>query len=261
MSAQSPILEVQKLTKRFGGLEALADVDLTVQPGEIIGIIGPNGAGKSTFFNVISGVMKPTSGKVVFRGEDITGFKPNRVAKRGMVRTFQGTTLFSDLTVLENIHIACHVPAHVNLAADLVGLPSVRRREKEMTASSLEILELAGLHDVQDKLASDLPHGHQRALGVAIALATGPQLLCLDEPVTGMNAEEIEAMIEFIARIRERGITILLVEHAMKVVMTICERIMVLNFGRKIAEGTCSEVQCDEDVIEAYLGRPEDDVA
>jgi branched-chain amino acid transport system ATP-binding protein len=261
MSPQGPILEVQKLTKRFGGLEALADVDLTVEPGEIIGIIGPNGAGKSTFFNVISGVMRPTSGKVLFLGEDITGFKSNRVATRGMVRTFQGTTLFHDLSVIDNVRVACHIPAHVNLAADLVGLPSVRRREKDMTARSLEIVELAGLDEVKDKLARDLPHGHQRALGVAIALATDPQLLCLDEPVTGMNADEIEMMIEFIGRIRERGITILLVEHAMKVVMTICERIMVLNFGRKIAEGTCSEVQCDEDVIEAYLGRPEDDVA
>jgi branched-chain amino acid transport system ATP-binding protein len=255
------ILEVTGLSKRFGGLEALADVDLTVQPGEIVGIIGPNGAGKSTFFNVISGVMKPTGGRIVFRGEDVTGMKPNRVAKRGMVRTFQGTTLFHDLTVIDNIRVACHIPANVNLLADLVGLPSVRRREQEMTARALEILELAGLHDVKDKLARDLPHGHQRALGVAIALATGPQLLCLDEPVTGMNADEIEAMIAFIGRIRERGITILLVEHAMKVVMTICERIMVLNFGRKIAEGTCNEIQCDVDVIEAYLGRPEDDVA
>jgi branched-chain amino acid transport system ATP-binding protein len=255
------ILEVSGLSKRFGGLEALADVDLTVQPGEIVGIIGPNGAGKSTFFNVISGVMKPTGGRIVFRGEDVTGMKPNRVAKRGMVRTFQGTTLFHDLTVIDNIRVACHIPANVNLLADLVGLPSVRRREQEMTARALEILDLAGLHDVKDKLARDLPHGHQRALGVAIALATGPQLLCLDEPVTGMNADEIEAMIAFIGRIRERGITILLVEHAMKVVMTICERIMVLNFGRKIAEGTCNEIQCDVDVIEAYLGRPEDDVA
>jgi branched-chain amino acid transport system ATP-binding protein len=255
------ILEVTGLSKRFGGLEALADVDLTVQPGEIVGIIGPNGAGKSTFFNVISGVMKPTGGRIVFRGEDVTGMKPNRVAKRGMVRTFQGTTLFHDLTVIDNIRVACHIPANVNLLADLVGLPSVRRREREMTARALEILELAGLHDVKDKLARDLPHGHQRALGVAIALATEPQLLCLDEPVTGMNADEIEAMIAFIGRIRERGITILLVEHAMKVVMSICERVMVLNFGRKIAEGTCNEIQCDVDVIEAYLGRPEDDVA
>jgi branched-chain amino acid transport system ATP-binding protein len=261
MSAQSPILEVQSMTKRFGGLEALADVDLTVQPGEIVGIIGPNGAGKSTFFNMLSGTMRPTSGKVVFLGEDVTGMKPNRIAKRGLVRTFQGTTLFHDLSVIDNLRVACHIPAHVNLAADLVGLPSVRRSEKEMTARAFEIMELAGLTEVKDKAARDLPHGHQRALGVAIALSTGPQLLCLDEPVTGMNAEEIGAMIEFIGRIRERGITILLVEHAMKVVMTICERIMVLNFGRKIAEGTVDEVQSNEDVIEAYLGRPEDDDA
>ena len=255
------ILEVRHLSKKFGGVEALADVDLVVEPGEVIGVIGPNGAGKSTFFNLLSGVMKPSGGKVVFQGQDVTGLKPHRIAGKGLVRTFQGTTLFSDLSVFDNVLVACHIPAHPNLVADILGLPAVRRREKEMRERADEIVQLAGLNEVRGKLAKDLPHGHQRALGVAAALATGPQLLCLDEPVTGMNAEEIEAMMGFIERIRQQGITILLVEHAMRVVMSVCERIMVLNFGRKIAEGGVDEIQNDPDVIEAYLGRSDDDAA
>ena len=256
-----PILEVHQLSKRFGGVEALSQVDLVVEPGEVIGVIGPNGAGKSTFFNLLSGVMKPSAGKVVFQGHDVTGMKPHQIAKRGLVRTFQSTVLFSDLSVFDNLLVACHIPARANLVADVVGLPSVRRRELEVRQRAEEIVELAGLQPVRTKLARDLPHGHQRALGVAAALATDPKLLCLDEPVTGMNADEIEAMMGFIARIRQQGITILLVEHAMRVVMSVCERIMVLNFGRKIAEGGVEEIQRDPDVIEAYLGRPDDDVA
>jgi len=256
-----PILEVQNLSKKFGGVEALSQVDLVVEPGEVIGVIGPNGAGKSTFFNLLSGVMKPSGGKVVFQGHDVTGMKPHRIAKRGLVRTFQSTLLFSDLSVFDNILVASHIPARANLVADVIGLPVVRHRESETRQRAEDIIELAGLTAVRSKLARDLPHGHQRALGVAVALATDPKLLCLDEPVTGMNAEEIEAMMGFIERIRLQGITILLVEHAMRVVMSVCERIMVLNFGRKIAEGTCNEVQCDTAVIEAYLGRPDEDDA
>ena len=190
-----PILEVHQLSKRFGGVEALSQVDLVVEPGEVIGVIGPNGAGKSTFFNLLSGVMKPSGGKVVFQGHDVTGMKPHGIAKRGLVRTFQSTVLFSNLSVFDNILVASHIPARANLVADVVGLPAVRRRELEMRQRAEEIIELAGLTAVRAKLARDLPHGYQRALGVAAALATDPKLLCLDEPVTGMNADEIEAMI------------------------------------------------------------------
>jgi branched-chain amino acid transport system ATP-binding protein len=255
------ILEVQGLTKAFGGVEALSEVDLQVTVGDVVGVIGPNGAGKSTLFNVLSGVMRPTRGKVVFQGKDITGLRPHRIAAKGLVRTFQGTELFSDLSVIDNVRVACAIPARVNPLADVVGLPAVKRKEVEMRRRATDIVELTGLKDVRHKLARDLPHGHQRALGVAVALATGPQLLCLDEPVTGMNLEETEAMIALIDRIHQQDVTILLVEHHMKVVMTVCQRIVVLNFGKKIAEGSVDEIQGNQDVVEAYLGRPEDDVA
>jgi branched-chain amino acid transport system ATP-binding protein len=255
------ILEVKGLTKAFGGVEALSAVDLSVTAGDVVGVIGPNGAGKSTLFNVLSGVMKPTRGRIVFQGKDITGMRPHRIAARGLVRTFQGTELFSDLSVIDNVRVACAIPARVNPLADVAGLPSVKRKEAEMTSRAAEIVELTGLAPVTHKLARDLPHGYQRALGVAVALATGPQVLCLDEPVTGMNMEETESMIQLIDRIHQQNITILLVEHHMKVVMTVCQRIVVLNFGKKIAEGSVDEIQNNEDVIEAYLGRPEDDVA
>jgi branched-chain amino acid transport system ATP-binding protein len=205
--------------------------------------------------------MRPTRGKVVFQGKNITGLRPHRIAARGLVRTFQGTELFSDLSVLDNVRVACAIPARVNPLADVIGLPAVARKEVEMKRRAADIVELTGLKDVRHKLARDLPHGHQRALGVAVALATGPRLLCLDEPVTGMNMDETEAMIALIDRIHQQDVTILLVEHHMKVVMTVCQRIVVLNFGKKIAEGSVDEIQGNQDVIEAYLGRPEDDVA
>lgn len=252
------ILEVDKVTKRFGGLEALRDVDLQVESGELVGLIGPNGAGKSTFFNILSGVTRPTSGKVFFQGEDITGMKPHRIAEKGLARNFQATRLFGNLSVLKNIQLACHIPARTNIAGDVFRLPSVRQRESEAQQKAIDIVKLGGLEVVSDELAKNLPHGYQRALGVAIALAVGPKLLCLDEPVTGMNAEETRFMMGFIEKIRKEGITILLVEHHMRVVMDICDRITVLNFGRKIAEGKPDEIQGNKDVIEAYLGRPED---
>lgn len=254
-----PVLEVKGITKRFGGLVALDNVDLRVEAGQLVGLIGPNGAGKSTFFNVVSGATRPTSGRVLFLGEDITGMKPHRVAEKGLVRTFQATKLFVNLSVVENVEIACHIPARTSIVGDSIGLPTVTRREAEARARALDIVKLAGLETVGSEVAKNLSHGYQRALGVAIALAAKPKLLCLDEPVTGMNDEETGFMMGFIQRIREGGITIILVEHAMKVVMGICDKVVCLNFGRKIAEGTCHDVQCNKDVIEAYLGRSEED--
>jgi len=255
------LLEVVKVTKSFGGLDALKDVDIQVESGELVGLIGPNGAGKSTLFNAISGVAGPTSGKVFFQGKDITRAKTHQIAEMGLVRIFQATRLFYKLTVLENIQVASHIPAKTNIAGDIFFSPSVRQREREAQQKAIDLVKLVGLETVSGELANNLPHGYQRALGIALALAAEPKLLCLDEPVTGMNIEETKFMVNLIEKVRKEGITILLVEHAMRVVMGICDRIVVLNFGRKIAEGKPDEIQSNNDVIEAYLGRPEEDVA
>ena len=252
------ILETEKLTMKFGGLKALKDIDIAVEEGKIVGLIGPNGAGKSTFFNVISGFYRPSEGKVRFLGKDITGVASHRIADMGLVRTFQTTKLFMTLPVVKNIEIACHIPARTHLLGDLVGLPGVRRKEREARERVAEIMKLTGLENAQNELPENLPHGYQRSLGVAIGLAAEPKLLCLDEPVTGMNIEERHQMIKTIERMRSIGLTILLVEHSMKMVMGICDKIVVLNFGEKIAEGTPEEIQCEECVIEAYLGSPDE---
>jgi branched-chain amino acid transport system ATP-binding protein len=254
MRFEMPILETSDLTKRFGGLEALKDIGLRIEEGEIVGIIGPNGAGKSTFFNVISGFMKPTTGKVVFDGNDITGKSAASICASGLVRTFQGTKLFMSLPTVENIQIACHVPARTNLVGDIFGLPGTRRRERDARERVSDVVKLAGLESVVRELPKNLPHGYQRSLGVAIGLAANPKLLCLDEPVTGMNAEEAQLMIAMIEKLRSEGVTILLVEHSMRTVMGVCDRVVVLNFGRQIAAGTPEEIQCNEEVIQAYLG-------
>lgn len=250
------ILDIMKVTKHFGGIEALNDVDLRVESGELAAIIGPNGAGKSTLFNVISGVHPPTAGKVTFQGKDITGMKPHRVASKGLMRTFQLTTLFKTMSVLENVEIGCHIPARMNTLGEVIGMQSVRQRESEARQRAIDIVKLTGLEKVSEELADNLPHGYQRALGVAVALAGGPKLLCLDEPVTGMNVEETRFMVGLIEKIRREGVTVILVEHHIEVVMTICDKVTVLNFGRVIAEGKPEEIKNNRDVIEAYLGEP-----
>ena len=251
------MLEVKKLTKYFGGLAAVNELDLRVNPTEILGLIGPNGAGKTTFFNVASGFFPPTSGRVLFDGRDITRLKAHDIAHLGISRTFQASTLFMKLSVLENVFTGYHMSYRTGFLKRILHTPSARKEEAEFRQRALEILEFMGLASLKDELAANLPHGHQRNLGVCMALATNPKLLLLDEPVTGMNPNETENMIHLIRQIRDKGITIILVEHDMKVVMDLCDRIIVLNFGKKIAEGRPDKIKEDKEVIEAYLGKEE----
>src|SRR5437773_1892930 len=246
-----PLLQARSLTRHFGGLAAVSEVDLSVEEGEIVGLIGPNGAGKTTCFNLLSGFLRPTGGTIVFGGEDITGFRPHQVAGRGLVRTFQLTTLFQDMTVRENVLLGMHLHSRQGLRRLLFGRQIFP--PDEVTGSD-EVLEFTGLAPQADQLAKNLPHGHQRILSIAMALAARPRLLLLDEPVTGMNLEESGHVMALVKTIRDRGTTIMLVEHNTKAVMGTCERVVVLNFGLKLAEGTPAEVSTSAAVIEAYLG-------
>ncbi len=253
------VLEVRALTKRFGGLTAVNDLALTVEEKEILGLIGPNGAGKSTVFSLISGVYRPTSGRVWFRGEDITGLRPDVIARKGIVRTFQATTLFHEYSLIDNVRLARHLHLSTGLTGALLRSRAYRLEEEENTRRAREVLEVVGLGALMEEAAKNLPHGHERALGVAVAMAAEPAVIMLDEPLTGMNREEASAMARIIAKIRERGVTILLVEHDMRAVMGLCDRIVVLNYGSKIAEGAPGEIRENPAVIEAYLGTESDD--
>jgi branched-chain amino acid transport system ATP-binding protein len=245
------LLETHGLTRHFGGLAAVNHVDLTVEEGEIVGLIGPNGAGKTTFFNLLSGFIRPTAGTIRFDGQDLTRLRPHQVVKRGLVRTFQLTTLFQEMTALENVLLGLHLYSRTGLGQVLF---SRRMFPPDEVARSREVLEFTGLASHADQLAKNLPHGHQRVLGIAMALAARPRLLLLDEPVTGMNLDESGRVMALVKTIRDRGATILLVEHNMKAVMGTCERIVVLNFGQTLAEGTPAQVSTNAKVIEAYLG-------
>jgi branched-chain amino acid transport system ATP-binding protein len=248
------LLEIRNLVKYFGGLAAISGIDIDVNQGEILGLIGPNGAGKTTMFNLITGTFRPTSGSIVFKGENIVGLRPYQIAARGLVRTFQSTTLFSEATVRQNVVTAFHMEANVSFWGAVFGGKAVNMRENNVLKKADELLEFLGLSHLQNELASALPHGHQRRLGVAIALATSPKLILLDEPVTGMNSEETREMMATIGKVRDSEITVLLVEHDMKAVMGMCDRIVVLDYGQKIAEGVPSEIKENLTVIRAYLG-------
>lgn len=244
-----------KLNKNFGGLAALSELDLDVRDSEILGLIGPNGAGKTTFFNVISGFLPSNSGKVIFDGRDITDFKAHQIAHLGISRSFQASVLFMKISVLDNIFTGYHMSYKTSVWKRLLRTPSALREEEALKQRAMEILQFMGLGALKDELAENLSHGHQRILGVCLALATHPRLLLLDEPVTGMNPLETQIMIGLIKQIRDKGITIIMVEHDMEAVMSLCDRIVVLNYGRKIAEGLPEEIRKNKEVVEAYLGK------
>jgi len=248
------LLEVRYLTKYFGGLAALDQLDFIIHEGEILGLIGPNGAGKTTVFNMITGTLRSTGGEILFMGRRITGLKPNKIAGLGIVRTFQITTLFGDMTVHGNVILGGHRKSGIGFWGALWNTHSTQDKEVSSQEEANKILEFMGLKGHENELAKNLPHGYQRRLELAIALGAQPKLLLMDEPLTGMNHEEVKDMLERITQIRQEGRTILLVEHNMKAVTSICDRIVVLSFGKKIAEGPPQEVIRNEKVIEAYLG-------
>ena len=254
----SPILEIKNVTKKFGGLTANNNVTFDVAEHEILSVIGPNGAGKSTLFKMISSFLPTTSGEVLFKGEKISNLQPHVVARKGVVRTFQETTIFKSMTVHESVVVSQHLRSTASLAGYFLGSKAAKQDIVDFGRNADEIIDFLGLGEIRNEQASNLPQGHLRALGIAIGLATDPKVLLLDEPFAGMNHDETMNMVQLVKAVRDRGLTVLLVEHDMPAVMTISDRIIVLNFGEMIAEGTPSEIQNNEKVIEAYLGSEDD---
>ena len=249
------LLEMQRASLAFGGLHAVHDLDLEVREGEIVSLIGPNGAGKTTAFNVVTGFLDPTHGAVSYRGTGLNGLKPHQIADLGLIRTFQRTSVFPNDTVYDNVLIGLHRQGRVGLVEAILGLPRARSIEHKLRERARELIEWVGLERRAHDAAGSLSYGEQRLVGVALALAAEPSMLLLDEPVSGMNASETHTFVQLIRNIRDRNVTILLVEHDMPMVMSVSDRIVVLNYGRIIAEGPPEAIRNDPAVIEAYLGQ------
>ncbi|MFC4352197.1 ABC transporter ATP-binding protein [Fodinicurvata halophila] len=252
----NPLLQGDKLTRRFGGVVALSDYSLTLGEGDLLGLIGPNGAGKTTAFNLLSGVLPPSAGSITLAGRNLTGERPEVFARSGIARTFQNIRLFRDLSAWENVAAGYHMRHGANWLSTILGLPAARTSERRMRDKACSLMETVGLADFIDQRAGDMPYGHQRKLEIARALATEPRLLLLDEPAAGMNATETEELKRTIKSIHEElGLTLVLVEHDMRFVMSLCRRVQVVNRGELIADGTPEEVQATPAVAEAYLGK------
>jgi len=252
------LLEVTGLTKFFGGLAAIYDLSFQVKKGEILGLIGPNGAGKTTLYNVITGVFKPTRGRINFKGENLVGLLPYEIAKRGIARTFQSTVLYREMTVLENVMVGSHLWVNFTFWGAMLNSQNYRGVNKQSRQKALETIRFMGLDEVKEVKAKNLPHGYQRKLGVCIALITRPELLLLDEPITGMNPVESAEMIELIRRIQTQlGITVVVIEHNMRALMGLSDRVVAINYGKLLVEGLPHEVRQNEQVVEAYLGQEE----